>query len=173
MAEIKSTMDIIMERAKNLTVTDEDKKEFAAKEAQNRIRGLFRKYLDGVLSINQFKTEMTAFAEDQKEAAEKELLAECIGAMTVEGDNQRFFEVLEQVLECDIRPIFSVMDAFLEQQTTARNEKALSLIQKLKERGVSGSAVIPNPRADDTWRGYQSDMRERFQRELEALNLCA
>ena len=173
MAEIKSTMDIIMERAKNLTVTDEDKKEFAAKEAQNRIKGLFQKYLDGILSINQFKAEMTAFAEDQKQAAEKELLTECFGAMTVEGDNQSIFEVLEQVLECDIRPIFSVMDAFLEQQTTARNKKILSLFQKLKERGVSGSAVIPNPKADDTWRDYLSDMQERLRGELEALNLCA
>jgi len=173
MAEIKSTMDIIMERAKNLTVTDEDKKEFAAKEAQNRIRGLFQKYLDGILSINQFKAEMTAFPEDQKQAAEKELLAECFGAMTVEGDNQSLFEVLERVIECDIRPIFGVVDAFLAQQTTERNKKTLFLNQKLKARGVSGSAVIPNLMADETWRDYLSDIQERFQGELEALNLCA
>ena len=173
MAEIKSTMDIIMERAKNLTVTDEDKKEFAAKEAQNRIKGLFQKYLDGVLSINQFKTEMIAFAGDQKQAAERELLAECFGAMTVEGDNQPFLEVLERVLECDIRPVLGVLDAFLEQQTTDRNEKTLSLIQKLKARGVSGSAVIPNLKADDTWRAYLADMLARLRKELEGLNLCA
>ncbi|MCG6878255.1 MAG: hypothetical protein LJE96_03780 [Deltaproteobacteria bacterium] len=172
MAEIKSTMDIIMEKAKNLTVTDEDKKEFAAKEAQNRIRGLFQKYLDGVLSLNQFKTELTAFAEDQKQVAEKELLAECFSAMTVEGDNQPLFEVLERALECDIRPVFSVMDAFLEQQRKERNKKALFLIQALKERGVSGSAVIPNLKADSTWRDYLSDMQERFQGELKTLNLC-
>ena len=166
-------MDIIMERAKSLTVTDEDKKEFAAKEAQNRIRGLFQKYLDGILSINQFKAEVTAFAEDQKQVAEKELLAECFNAMTVEGDNQPLLEVLERVLECDIRPVFDVMDAFLEQQTTDRNKKRLSLIQKLKARGVSGSAVIPNLKADDTWRDYLSDMQERLKKELEGLNLCA
>ena len=173
MAEIKSTMDIIMERAKNLTVTDEDKKEFATKEAQSRIKGLFQKYLDGILPIDQFKAEMTAFAEDQKQAAEKELLVECLGGMTVEGDNKPLFEVLERVLECDIRPIFGVVDAFLAQQTTERNQKTLSLIQKLKARGVSGSAVIPNLKADDTWRDYLSDMQERFRGELEALNLCA
>lgn len=173
MAEIKSTMDIIMEKAKKLTVTDEDKKEFAAKEAQSRIRGLFQKYLDGILSINQFKTELTAFAEDQKQVAEKELLAECLSAITVEGDNQPLLEVLERVLECDIKPVFGVMDEFLEQQRKERNKKTLFLIQKLNERGVSGSAVIPNLKADSTWRGYLSDMQGRFKGELEALNLCA
>ncbi|EFK06365.1 conserved hypothetical protein, partial [delta proteobacterium NaphS2] len=150
----------------------EDKKAFAAKEAQSRIKGIFQKYLDGILSINQFKAEMTAFAEDQKQAADKELLAECIGAMTVEGDNKPFFEVLERVLECHIRPIFGVVDAFLAQQRTARNEKRLSLNREFKARGVSGSAVIPNLKADETWRDYLADMQKRFRGELKALNLC-
>ena len=53
MSEVKSTMDIIMEKARNLTVTDEDKKEFAEKEVRGQIKGLFQKYLDGILSVKQ------------------------------------------------------------------------------------------------------------------------
>jgi hypothetical protein len=38
MAEIKSTLDIIMERTKNLTMTDEEKASFRRKEAEGKVR---------------------------------------------------------------------------------------------------------------------------------------
>ena len=39
MAEIKSTMDLIMERTKNLTMTDEEKKKLQLDELRGKVRG--------------------------------------------------------------------------------------------------------------------------------------
>ncbi len=71
MAEIRSTLDIIMEKAKNLTVTDEDKKDFVEKEVQGRVKGLFQKYLDGILSTQQLKTKMASFDAERRPVDEK------------------------------------------------------------------------------------------------------
>ncbi len=38
MGEIRSTMDIIMEKAKGLTMTDEEKEAFRKKETEGKVR---------------------------------------------------------------------------------------------------------------------------------------
>jgi hypothetical protein len=172
MAEIRSTLDIIMEKAKTLTVTDEDKKSFAEKEVQGRIRGLFQKYLDGILSTQQLKAEMAAFDEERQPAAKKELREACLNAMTVEGDNQPLFEMLDQLLECHIEPLLDQIDEFQEQQEKEHSKRAEAQMQTLKRLGVSGSAVIPNLRANPSWRSYLSHLEDRFQEKLKVLELC-
>jgi len=169
MAEIRSTLDIIMEKAKNLTVTEEDKKEFAEKEVQGRVQGFFQKYMDGILSTEQLKKEMASFDNDLKPVAEKELLAACLRTMTVEGDNQPSFEILDQLLACDIEPILDLIDEFQKQQNIERSKRSADLIQTLRKWGVSGSAVIPNLSADTAWRDFISNMQERFQERLKGL----
>jgi len=171
MTEIRSTLDIIMEKAKTLTVTDEDKKGFAEKEVKGLVKGLFQKYLDGILPTQQFKTEMASFDEDRRPFMKKELLTACLSAMTVEGDNQPLFEILDQLLGYDIKPVLDLIDEFQEQQTEERNKRITERIQTLKELGVSGSAVTPNLGADSTWRAYLSHMEDRFQERLKALNI--
>ncbi len=169
MAEIRSTLDIIMEKAKNLKVTEEDKKEFAEKEVQGRTQGLFQKYLDGILLTEQLKREMASFDKDLKPVAERELLGACLSTLTVEGDNQSLFEMLDQLLGCDIKPILDLIDEFQDQQDAERSKKSASRIQALRKWGVSGSAVIPNLTADTAWRDFLLEMQERFQERLKGL----
>ena len=173
MAEIRSTLDIIMEKAQSLTVTDEDKKDFLEKEVQGRVKGLFQKYLDGFLSIDRFKTEMASFDREQRSVAEKELLAACLRAMTVEGDNRPSFELLDRILGYRTKPILNLVDEFREMQDKERNQKTIARIRVLKKWGVSGSAVIPNLMADRAWRDYLSHMAEKFQERLKSLNIGA
>ena len=169
MAEIRSTLDIIMEKAKNLTVTDEDKKDFVEKEVQGRVKGLFQKYLDGILSTQQLKAEMASFDEERRPVAKKELRAMCLTAMTVAGDNQPLFEILDQLLGCHIKPVLDLIDEFREQRKKEHNKRTKGQIQTLEARGVSGSAVIPNLKANPSWRSYLSDMADQFQERLTAL----
>ena len=169
MAEIRSTLDIIMEKAKTLTVTDEDKKSFVEKEVQGRAKGLFQKTLDGILPIKQLKAEMASFDEEQQPAAKKELRDACLTAMTIAGDNQPLFEMLDQLLGCDIKPLLDQIDEFQEQQKKEHGKRTETQIQTLKEWGVSGSAVIPNLRANPSWRSYLSDIADQFQEKLDTL----
>ena len=171
MAEIRSTLDIIMEKAQNLTVTDEDKKEFAEKEVQGRVHGLFQKYLDGILSMEQFKSEMASFDENRTPMARKELLASSLAAMTVGGENQTLFEMLDVVLGCDIKPILDLIDEFQEKRGEEGGKREAARLQALKAWGVSGSAVIPNLGADPIWRDFLSYMQKKFQEKLKALEL--
>ena len=60
MGEIKSTLDIIMEKTKGLTMTEEEKTEYRQQELTGKVRGLIQKFLEGVLKLEKFKVEVAA-----------------------------------------------------------------------------------------------------------------
>ena len=47
MGEIKSTLDLVLEKTKNLNLSSEEKQEQKQKEVENRIKGMMQKYQDG------------------------------------------------------------------------------------------------------------------------------
>jgi hypothetical protein len=55
MAEIKSTLDLIMERTRNLSMTPEEKEALRRKEWHSRIQGWLQRYLDGLMGTNSLK----------------------------------------------------------------------------------------------------------------------
>ena len=57
MGEIKSTLDLVLEKTKNLTLSSEEKAEQKQKEIENRIKGMMQKYQDGVLFSEQLKID--------------------------------------------------------------------------------------------------------------------
>jgi hypothetical protein len=46
MAEIKSTLDLVMEKTKNLNLSNAEKQDQKNKEMESRLRGLVQKYQD-------------------------------------------------------------------------------------------------------------------------------
>ena len=65
MGEIRSTLDIIMEKAERVKVTDEDKEAFMKKEAEGKVRGLLQKYLDGIINHERLKREVEAMGGER------------------------------------------------------------------------------------------------------------
>ena len=68
MAEIKSTLDLIMERTKNLSLTPEERTEIRLKEIQAKVNGWTQRYIDGLLNASDVKNELESLKED-KDAA--------------------------------------------------------------------------------------------------------
>lgn len=62
MAEIKSTLELVMERTRNLSMSDEDKLEQAAKEFKDAVNRLCLKYLDGHIDIESFREKFRSRA---------------------------------------------------------------------------------------------------------------
>jgi len=52
----------------------------------------------------------------------------------------------------------------MEEEKTARET---ALRARLKEKGISGSAVIPNIEADQEWIHYLADIKEEFRNTLD------
>ena len=166
MGEIKSTLDIIMEKTKGLTMTEEEKEAFRNKETEGKVRGLLQRFLDGFIDAERLKDEIGSLGEKRYAMAREALLRECMGRMEPGADNTILLDALENAVGLDIAPIQKIIldsNQDLEQQKVDRKQ----VLQKnLKGLGISGSAVIPNIHADQEWIRHLSEMNRGFQKKL-------
>jgi len=58
MGEIKRTLDLIMEKTKNLTMSPEEKEEIRRQEWLKKTRGWIQKFLDDLVDMDKIKTEL-------------------------------------------------------------------------------------------------------------------
>ena len=167
MGEIKSTMDIIMEKTKGLTISEEEKETFRKKETEGKVRGLLQRFLDGFIDAERLKDEIESLGEKRYAVAREALLRECMGRMEPGADNTILLDALENAAGLDISPIQKIILDYnqdLEQQKMDRKQ----VMQKnLDGLGISGTAVIPNIHADQEWIRYLSEMKKGFQKKIE------
>ena len=65
MGEIKSTLDLVMEKTKHLSLSDEEKQSQKKAELEKRVNGLLQKYQDQVLSLEQLLGEYTRLKQER------------------------------------------------------------------------------------------------------------
>jgi hypothetical protein len=171
MAEIKSTLDIIMEKAKKFSVSEEDKKGFRRQELEGKIRGLIQKYVDGLLDLEKFNEEVRVLRGDEPETAGHLIREEAIARIQPGESNAPLLEILSSTVGMDTGPIKKLLDDIdgKMKQERARREKVLR--EELRNKGISGSAVIPNLNADEGWRITMSEAAQAFKERLKSFLL--
>ena len=168
MGEIKSTMDIIMEKTKGLTMSEEEKAEYKLQELTGKVKGLIQKFLDGILDLDRLKIEMSALSEKQNDAVKEIIFEESMPHIELGADNEPVFKVLTETAEVDTSPIREMERTFIGRIEKKRGEYEKSLGNQLEKKGISGSAVIPNLKADPDWKQYLSHENDTFRAKLSA-----
>jgi hypothetical protein len=166
MGEIKSTLDIIMEKTKGLTMSDEEKKAFKAQEMARKVRGLIQKHLDGILEMDGLKIEAAALAETDEDMVKTMIRKESIPRIEIGENNEPILRILEETTGLDtvsIRKALKDFEGRLEQQKGVREKE---LIKSLDKKGISGSAVLPNIHADREWSRYVAEIKKEFQERV-------
>ena len=88
MGEIKSTLDLVMEKTKHLSLSDEEKQNQKQIEVKKRINGLLQKYRDQVLSMEQLYTEYDRLKKELNLPDDTDLVNQIIDKLDLTGDNQ-------------------------------------------------------------------------------------
>ena len=169
MGEIKSTLDIIMEKTKGLTMTEEEKEAFRKKETAGKVRGLFQRFLDGFIDAERLKDEIGGLGEERYAVAREALIRECIGRMASGADNTIFLDALENAAGLDIAPIRKIILDYNQDLEQQKMDRKQVLQKNLEGLGISGSAVIPNIHADHEWIRHLSEMNKGFREKVETL----
>jgi hypothetical protein len=166
MGEIKSTLDIIMEKTKGLTMTEEEKEAFRKKETDGKVRGLLQRFLDGFIDAERLKDEIGSLGEKRYAVAREALIRECMGRMEPGADNTIFLDALENAAGLDIAPIRKIILDYNQDLEQQKMDRKQVLQKNLKGLGISGTAVIPNIHADQEWIKDLSEMNKGFQEKL-------
>lgn len=166
MAEIKSTLDLVLERTKNLSLTEEEKEALQRKEWEGKIRGWGQKYLDGLMRLSMVKTGMASIPENRRKEGRDILRNLALENLDTQGDPGKIFDLLEGILEESRAPYLEAIRKF---QKTVAAEESLFL-EKMRSRfadhGISGRAVIPNLTRDEAWKSFFEKARMEFRKSI-------
>lgn len=170
MAEIKSTLDLIMEKTKNLTLTEEEKKHLKTQEIKDKLNGLFLRYLEGHLKMDNFTREVNILAERDRSTVHQgiiEKVQELIRPAGIENNALlAFLDTIHVVETTLIRHRLEKYEKRIEHEQQAFEK---SLEEQYKKKGITGSAVVPNIPGNEKWIAHLSGIMDEFRREISNL----
>lgn len=166
MAEIKSTLDLIMEKTQNMTLSEEEKNEIRQQEVSGKIKGWVRKYGDSVLNMKTIQSEIEKDDVARQIELKKALHKEVLKRIEPDKDNSMFFQLLEEICGTGTEVIVDMIHQF---QNTIAAERAIILKEqnhRLEEKGISGTAVIPSLCSDAEWNTRYDQSTEDFKKQI-------
>lgn len=168
MGEIKSTLDLIMERTRNLTMTEEEKRAFKEQELAGKAKGLVQRYLDGAVGEEKVMHEISLHQEEEGRIGHLVRL-EAVSRIGLRKENAPILQLLERMGVAP-GPMRGVVAGFQEKASQERDFRMKVLEDRLMEQGISGSAVIPNVEADENYRQIIETLEEDLRERLKAVS---
>ncbi len=180
MSEIKSAIELAMERTKNLVMDDDEKRELARKNMEDKLRAAIRRFLEGIVAGEDFLREYKETSGDRaaKDAVLLDTIADEFQAST---DNERLFALLELIGEDTgggLAEESRALRRWFAHELEGRDEEIRKRITgRLFEMGISGSAVelnIPEwEESQDVARQIGGLMRSRLNEWKERLKAAS
>ena len=82
MGEIKSTLELAMERTKKFAISEKEKEEIKQKESLQKVTRLFHRYREGHLSLNEILKEIKKMEKKTATMVKELLLSQWIDALS-------------------------------------------------------------------------------------------
>jgi hypothetical protein len=170
MGEIKSALELAMEKSKKYVISDEEREKIREKEILQKTTGLFHRYKEGHLSQNEMMREIEKMDEKLRERVKELLLFQWVDALSLEEDGERAFVVLESIKDRslnDVREKFqNLRTIYLNEIEEARQKMSLQLAEVLKDEGIGGDAVKPNVEGSEEWKGRIGEVNRSYRENL-------
>ncbi len=155
MANIKSAIELAMERTKDLVMDEAERKALAAKELKSKIKAVARRYVEGIIESDGVVKEVNKISGD-KGLKRSMLMDILIDEFDVKEKNERLFELV-RVIGCGLQEPFKheleeMQKAFAEEMARSELKVREKITDRLREMGITGSGVEPNIEEWDEWR---------------------
>ncbi|MBF0224731.1 MAG: hypothetical protein HQK76_04675 [Desulfobacterales bacterium] len=168
MSEIKSTLDMVMERTKHLDLSGEEKKEQAINEFKKNLRGLVQKLLDNILNIEKFYNELNKLKKIYGSIDEKKLLkTEILDRIGLETDNKQTYFLLKELCQIEPNNIKSIISAYIKEIKVITEKIALKIHKKLAQVNfISGSSIVPNVYINREWQENIKEIKKDYNKRI-------
>ena len=168
MGEIKSTLDIVMEKTKHLSLSNEERDNQKTAEIEKKIKGLLQKFQDQVLSEDRLTAEYEQLKKEYDLSDDSTFIDEVFLRIDPDKDNQLLLALLKDMCEVNAKEIESVLSDYQDELDSAASYKLVELRENLAQKHfISGSAVVPNLEADAEWQAEAAELRSKFGRLMD------
>lgn len=167
MAEIKSTLDLVMEKTRNLEFSEDEKKNLQIQEAQQAFNGLLQKYLDRYLDLEDLRSEVASLQEKHQITHSATLRKVILDKIDMAALNGPLPELLHKLFGDEISGLNDLFQRFRHDLTSRADQRNRQLKKDLKQLCISGSAVAPNLEADPKWQQELQAMETTYGQALD------
>ena len=169
MGEIKSTLDLVMERTKNLRFSGDEKERHETDELKKSFNGLVQKFLDGLMDLASLKSETERLQGGQDASKKKALLEVILEKIDPETTGGPLLSLLQGLFQCEVDGLHRLDRDFEQEKADMTARRVRQLRAELKAGlGLSGSAVVPHPEADPQWRRELANLGATYTERLAA-----
>jgi len=173
MGEIKSTLELAMERTKKFAISEKEKEEMKQKEVLQKATSLFHRYRDGLLPLNEILKQIERMEKKTATAVKEFLLSQWIDALSLDDGEERIFNGIESLEQRDIDEVKQKFHHLLSQYQGEKEkvkEKAkLQLIEILGNDGIRGNAVEPKLEGGELWEKENEKLAYSYKMKLEEI----
>ncbi len=168
MGEIKSTLDLVMEKTRHLTLSDDEKQQQKEKEFKKKLKGPAQKFKDQTINKRELKKEINNLIKTYDLKNEAIIIREFLNRLGFNQDNQSLLALLNELWRVDIKTLEDIFNDYNETIQTEAQQRMEEIKESLaQKRLISGSAVIPNISADDEWIKKIRDIEGKFDQLLD------
>ena len=170
MGEIKSTLDLVMEKTKHLSLSEEEKQNNNNANIENKINGLLNKYEDNTLRHSEFEKEANKLQKQYGGDFIGGIAEEVLKRIDLEKDNRLFMGILKDLCNMQTEPIEVLIDNFKEKVQMETNQQKQPFLERLaKEHCISGSAVEANLENDELLKKTLKALKLEFKNRMASL----
>jgi hypothetical protein len=171
MGEIKSTLDLVMERTRHLSLSTEEKEKQRREDFEKRLQGLLQQYADGALTVGGLRDKMHTLQTEMKIEDRQFMARAVLGRLDPDGDNAHWLALLENLAPEACAPLGDIFEYHRRQQANLLQKGQEALGRELSERdGIGGSAVVPNPLKNTTCQQGLADLRQATLDQINAIS---
>lgn len=173
MGEIKSTLELAMERTKNLTISQKEKEEIKQKEVLHKATTLFHRYREGHLPLNEILKEIEKMDERTSTTVKESLLSQWIEALSLNDDDERILKGIESLKQKTIDEIkqsfHHILSQYQGEHRKVKEEVKVQFAEALRKEGLYGSAVDPHIEGSELWKKENEKLNLSFKTKLEEI----
>jgi hypothetical protein len=167
MGEIKSTLDLVMEKTRHLTLSQEEKDAQTKVEVHKRLKGLVQKYQDNLLRKEQLEKELDILKKTYAMDVDQILLNLLLSGLEPGRHYKMYLELLNEICGLNVSGLEKIFQDFKGAVKSAAERRVHEIKADLeKKRFIRGAAVVPNLEGDREWLSMLVDIKGRYDQIL-------
>ena len=169
MGEIKSTLDLVMERTRHLSFSDEERTRQQKDAFDKRLQGLLQQVADGALTVDVVIDRIAALQAELNVNGRQPVAAGIVGRIDPDRDNRTWLDLLALLDPAVCAPLENVLADYRKNRSALLRSGEERLRDRLaRDHGISGSAVIPNPLKEPACRQDLVDLKQRALSDIQS-----
>jgi hypothetical protein len=154
MAEIKSSIEIAMEKTKGLILSREEMQKIKDEELRTKAQSLVHRFLEVDFHLREVEKELAKLDTDQKKMLEKLIWQQLIENIDLDRDNDLILEGLTSLRPASsplIKQVKTLLTEYQEKKNSVFAETTAVILKSLEKKGIAGTAIQPKVAESKEW----------------------